>query len=87
MQIQPKGNPMPSNDKNQVQGEGDYASNKRYVESVKDFVQSGKVDQAARKAKPESPAEEQQLQSAERAGESRSKGEDPSLKHAPPRKP
>ena len=72
---------------NQVQGEGDYEANRRYVESVKEFVQSGKVDEAARKAVPESPAEERQMQSAERTGKSHSKGEDRSLRNAAPRKP
>lgn len=78
---------MTSKDKNQVQGEGDYESNRRYVESVKEFVQAGKVDEAARNARPASPADEQQMQNAERAGESHSKGEDPASKRSPPRKP
>ena len=74
-------------DNKQVQGEGDYKSNQRYTESVKDFVKSGKVDDAARKAKPNSPAEEKQMQNAERVGQSHSKGEDSALKHARARKP
>ena len=70
-----------------VQGEGDYKSDRKYTESARSFVQSGKVDEAARKAKPATPAEAQELKRAEGIGESHSKGEDPALKNAPARKP
>ncbi|MEP6969446.1 MAG: hypothetical protein ABJA49_03340, partial [Betaproteobacteria bacterium] len=43
--------------KNKVQGEGDYESNRRYTDSAKAFVASGKVDAAARAAKPQSQQE------------------------------
>lgn len=74
-------------DGKQVQGEGDYKSDRRYTESAQSFVKSGKVEQAARDARPANAAEQADLQRAEQVGESHSKGEDPALKHAPPRKP
>lgn len=57
-----------------VQGEGDYASNRRYTESVKDFVASGKVDAAARAAKPHSQQEAKEMRQAEREGAAHAKG-------------
>jgi hypothetical protein len=74
-------------DSTQVQGEGDYASDRRYTDAAQSFVKSGKVEQAARDAKPASPEDEQAMQRAEEAGESHSKGEDPASPHSPPRKP
>ena len=71
----------------QVQGEGDYASDRKYTESVQSFVKSGKVEQAARDAKPVSLEDEEDLQRAEAAAESHSKGEDPALRNSPPRRP
>ena len=47
----------------------------------------GPVEQAVRDAKPASPDEEKAMRRAEAVGESHSKGEDPALRHAPPRKP
>ena len=78
---------MKPTDDAKVQGEGDYKSDRAYTESAKAFVKSGKVADAARKAKPASPAEEKEMLQAEKLGESHSKGEDPALKHSPPRKP
>ena len=71
----------------QVQGEGDYASDRKYTESVQSFVKSGKVEQAARDAKPASSEDEKDMQRAEVAAESHSKGEDPALRRSPPRRP
>lgn len=68
-----------------VQGEGDYKSAETYGKSVRAFVQSGKVDEAAGKAEPETPQEEQELLKAEREGMSHSKGEDPASPRAPVR--
>ena len=57
----------PDQKSDQVQGEGDYKSVKRdvkrdvkrYVKSARSFVASGKVEQAARNAKPKSADEQQ----------------------------
>ncbi len=77
--------PIP--DPKQVQGEGDYEAARRHRKSVRSFVKSGKVDKAAHDAAPKTTQEHDALQQAERIGESRSKGEDPALQHAPKRKP
>lgn len=63
----------------QVQGEGDYESAQRYNDSVRSFVESGKVSDAARKAKPETQQVQKELENAEQAGVSHSKGEDPGV--------
>jgi len=70
----------------QVQGEGDYEAAERYEESVRSFVDSGKVAQAARNAAPASREEAEELEKAEQAGVSRSRGEDPASPRAPDRK-
>jgi len=61
-------------DDSQVQGEGDYESNRRYTESVQDFVESGKVDAAARDASPTTQREAQDMRRAEQEGASHAKG-------------
>ena len=59
-----------------VQGEGDYEAARRYDKSVEDFARSGKVDEAAQAAAPQSPQQASELERAEREGASHSKGED-----------
>ena len=63
--------------KSQVQGEGDYEAARRYDKAARDFTNSGKVADAARKAKPHGAHEADEMLEAERLGKSRSKGEDP----------
>lgn len=70
-----------------VQGEGDYKSAENYDKSVRSFVKSGKVPEAAKKAKPTTPLEAQELEEAEQIGLSHSKGEDPGIKSKTRRKP
>lgn len=70
---------MERKDKDKVEGEGSYTGSKDYNERTKKFVQSGKVDQAARDAEPKSEEEKHQMQKAERMGKDRAKGEDPAL--------
>ena len=62
-----------------LQGEGNYDAARRNRESVEDFVDSGKADQAAHDAAPKNQAEQDQMNEAERVGQSHSKGEDPAL--------
>ena len=62
-------------DDNKVQGEGDYDAARNYDEATRDFVKSGKVEQAARDAAPANAAEAAELTRAEQARKSRSKGE------------
>ena len=78
-------NIKPSNtDGPQVQGEGNHASDREYTESVQSFVKSGKVNQAARDASPESREDEKDMQRAEEAAQSHSKGEDPAIHSSSP---
>ena len=60
-----------------VQGEGDYAAGRRYDKAAREFAESGQVEPAARDAAPDSAEEAEQMQQAEEAGKSHSKGEGP----------
>ena len=66
--------------KDKVEGEGSYTGSKDYNERTRKFVDSGKVEQAARDAKPESEKQAHEMQKAEREGKERAKDEDPALR-------
>jgi hypothetical protein len=53
--------------KRNVHGEGNYEASRKYNDATKRFVESGRVEQAAREAAPRTPEEAAQLQRAERA--------------------
>jgi hypothetical protein len=55
-------------------GEGNYKAAREYDEATKEFVESGKVDAAARKAKPKNQQEAAELSDAEQAAKSHAKG-------------
>ena len=59
---------MANDRKDGVEGEGSYSGSKDYNERTKKFVQSGKVDKAARDAEPKSEEEKRALEEAERVG-------------------
>lgn len=59
-----------SEDAPALQGEGNYTAARRHRESVEGFVQSGRVEPAARQAAPNSPDEAKQMQDAEAEGRS-----------------
>lgn len=63
-----------------IQGEGNYTAAKEFDDAEKAFVQSGRVEAAARNAAPKSKAEAADLDRAERTARSRSKGEDPAVR-------
>jgi hypothetical protein len=63
-----------------LQGEGNYDAAKEFDDAEKKFVDSGKVDQAARDAEPKSEKEKDELKRAEEEAKRRAKGEDPALK-------
>ena len=65
------------NEPNKVQGEGDHEAARRYDQAAHDFAETGKVEEAARRARPATPEEADELRCAEREGKSHSKGEDP----------
>ncbi|HWI11427.1 MAG TPA: hypothetical protein VNU48_08880 [Burkholderiaceae bacterium] len=73
--------PTPDKD---LQGEGNYDATRRYDKAAREFVQSGKVDDAAQAAEPGSPEQAESLKRAEEVGKSHSKGEDPAVRKASP---
>ena len=63
------------------QGEGNREAARHYNEQTREFVQSGKVDQAAADAKKAYVGSERaELEKAEKAGKSHAHGEDPQVK-------
>ena len=54
--------------KDKVEGEGSYSGSKDYNERTRKFVESGKVEDAARDAEPKSSEEKHAMQKAERIG-------------------
>ena len=70
--------------KDGVQGEGNYDAARAFDEAERRFVESGKVDAAARAAAPKSEAERREMEAAEKEGRRRAKGEDPALTKAWP---
>jgi hypothetical protein len=60
-----------------LHGEGNYQASREYNQATRDFVNAGRVRDAAREAAPHSPEEAAALDEAERAGRMRSRGEDP----------
>ena len=75
----------PSDDKD-LQGEGNYDATRRYDKAAAGFAKSGRVDEAARAAKPDSPEQAESLKRAEEIGRSHSKGEDPTIEPPQPAK-
>jgi hypothetical protein len=63
--------------KDKVQGEGDYDAGRRYDQASRTFAKSGRVEPAARDAAPKTATEGSELERAEQAGKSHSKGEGP----------
>lgn len=61
------------------QGEGNVEAARRYDQSQQQFVKSGKVEQAARDAAPDSAQQARELERAEEEGRSHAKGEDPAV--------
>jgi hypothetical protein len=80
-----------SNTSDKVHGEGNYAASRDYNERTKQFVESGRVEQAARDAAPRNEDEARELSAAEQEGLSHAKEEDPAVNpdksHKPGRGP
>lgn len=57
----------------EVQGEGDYEAARRFRKAEENFVKSGQVDEAARRAEPKTQKEADELKRAEREGRSPAK--------------
>ena len=62
-----------SDEKPNIQGEGDYEAARRYRKEVKGFVGKTDIDKAAHEAAPKSPDEQREMDEAERAGRAHSK--------------
>jgi hypothetical protein len=69
----------PVQDKPKNQGEGDREAARRYNADQKDFVDAGRVAEAAEQAAPRDAQEKSALERAEKKGRSRAKGEDPTV--------
>ena len=61
------------NPKDKEHGEGNYKATRDYNERTKNFIESGKVDEAAQKAKPKNEQEARELEQAEQEGKSHAK--------------
>ena len=71
--------------KDGVQGEGNYAAAREFNAAERKFVESGKVEAAARAAAPNNEAEGQEMLAAEQAGKSRAKEDYPPPPQASPK--
>lgn len=58
-----------------MQGEGNYSAAKQYDDATTKFAKSGKVEQAAKAAKPKNAQEEREMIEAEEKGRSHAKSE------------
>jgi hypothetical protein len=65
---------------NKEYGEGNYKASRQYNDATKKFVESGRVDEAARNAAPKSDAEAKEMRDAEAEGKQHAKEEDPALR-------
>ena len=69
-----------------LQGEGNYTAAREFNRVERQFVQSGKVDAAARAAAPRTDAEEREMLAAEQEGKRRAKEDYPPPPEATPRR-
>jgi hypothetical protein len=56
-----------------MQGEGNYTAARRHRKSVEKFVGEGRVDEAARQARPDDPKQAAELAKAEKKGKSKAR--------------
>jgi hypothetical protein len=66
--------------KDKEYGEGNYKASRQYNQATKQFVDSGRVEEAAREAQPDSEQEAMEMANAEAEGRRRAKEEDPALR-------
>lgn len=69
-----------------VQGEGNYTAAREFNRAERQFVESGKVDAAARAAAPKTDAEQREMLAAEQEGKRRAKEDYPPPPEATPRR-
>ena len=70
-------------DKPNIQGEGNYDASRQYDDATKKFVNSGRVEKAARAAAPRSAREAEEMSEAEHAALLRGKPKTPPLRDPP----
>jgi hypothetical protein len=63
----PTGAP-PDDSSSQIEGEGNYTAARRHRKSVEDFVDEGRVEEAAQDAAPDSAEQAEELRQAEDEG-------------------
>ncbi len=68
-----------STDPGNLYGEGNYAASREYNQATREFVRSGRVEEAAAAAAPANAQEAAELSDAEAQGKSRAKDEDPDV--------
>jgi hypothetical protein len=73
--------------KQNVYGEGNYEASRQFNESSRKFVESGRVEQAARDAAPKNEREAAEMKQAERAALLRAKETDPAVQEPAKRTP
>lgn len=66
-----------------VEGEGSHSAAKDYNQRTRKFVDSGKVEDAAREARPQSEQEAKEMKDAEREGKRHAKGGEGPLEDEP----
>jgi len=69
-----------------LQGEGNYTAAREFNRAERQFVESGKVDAAARAAAPKNDVEQREMIAAEQEGKRRAKEDYPPPPEATPRR-
>ncbi len=77
---------MRDTSKDALQGEGNYTAARAFNDAERKFVESGKVDAAARAAAPKTDAEQREMLAAEQEGKRRAKEDYPPAPEATPRR-
>ena len=72
--------------KDDLQGEGNYTAAREFNQAERQFVESGKVEAAARAAAPTNDAEAREMLAAEQEGKRRAKEDYPPPPEATPRR-
>ena len=67
-----------------VQGEGNYDAAREFDDAERRFVESGKLEEGIRNARPKSETERREMEAAEERAKRRAKEEDPALLKKPP---
>lgn len=75
----PSANPRATPSANPNQGEGNRDAARRFNQAEQNFVQSGQVEDAAKRAAPRGRADADAMQQAEKTGRRHAKGEDPTV--------